>query len=213
MHFVGGFFVFLTNLSKMKRRTFIKSILSTGILIQIPWCFSCSDNHKISLSKQEVLNSKQRDLLLFVLQKLFPSDNNAPGIYQLNTYNHINNFLSDSNVDNDEKNYLLKGIQWTAETSTEVFKLDFNQLNNEQKNKLFDNILNEDWGESWLSRLLSLVFESLLLDPIYDVNNNMIGWKFLEHKPGKPRPNMQNKYEKLLAKKQKTSIITNLSQI
>jgi len=42
--------------------------------------------------------------------------------------------------------------------------------------------------------MLTLIFEALLLDPIYGVNTNNIGWNWLNHDPGVPRPNKENMY-------------------
>jgi len=197
----------------MKRRNFLKAVLSTGILMQIPWYLSCNQKTKYVSLKNEVLNNKQREIILFLLEKLFPENKNIPSIFQLNTYTHINNFLLDKNIDSDEKKYFINGIKWTQETANEQFNKSFNELNSSEKINLFHKILQESWGESWFSRILTLIFESLLLDPIYDINKNEIGWKYLNHISGKPRPNINNKYKILLERKKHTSIITNINQL
>ncbi len=198
---------------KMKRRSFIKGIISAGIVVQFPLYISCSTNEIDKIIENEVFNSKQKILLLFFLNKLFSEQKNIPSVFELNTYYHINKFLLDKNVDQDEKNYLIKGIKWAAETSFEEFNLNFDELDKQQKNKLFDLIVKTNWGESWMSSLLTLVFESLLLDDIYNVNKNQIGWKWLHHLPGNPRPTKENDYKHLLERKKTTQIITNLSQL
>ncbi len=198
----------------MKRRNFIKTLISVGILSQIPLGLSCSrDNKAIIIPKNEVLKPSQRNVVLFFLNKLFPENNGVPGIAELNTYQHLNNYLQDANVDIDDKNYLIKGISWIEESANETFQKEFKDLNYEQKQELFKQILKEDWGESWASRLLTLIFESLLLDPLYDVNLQQSGWNWLHHIPGNPEPDEQNHYKKLLAAKTKPEIITQISQL
>jgi gluconate 2-dehydrogenase gamma chain len=44
------------------------------------------------------------------------------------------------------------------------------------------------WGRAWLSLLLYYIFEALLSDPVYGGNPGEIGWRWLEHQPGFPRP-------------------------
>jgi gluconate 2-dehydrogenase gamma chain len=45
-----------------------------------------------------------------------------------------------------------------------------------------------------LSSLLKYIFEALLTDPIYGGNPNSMGWEWLDHTPGQPRPNPANRY-------------------
>ena len=51
-----------------------------------------------------------------------------------------------------------------------------------------------DGGENWLSTLLLYIFEALLTDPVYGGNPNGIGWKWLGHNPGLPRPTADKRY-------------------
>jgi len=45
--------------------------------------------------------------------------------------------------------------------------------------------------------LLTYLLEALLADPVYAGNPNGIGWKWLQHQPGFPRPTKNKKYFKL----------------
>ena len=38
------------------------------------------------------------------------------------------------------------------------------------------------------------IFEALLSDPVYGGNPEGIGWRWLGHRPGFPRPNQRNRY-------------------
>ena len=55
-----------------------------------------------------------------------------------------------------------------------------------------------DHGSDWTSIVLTLVFESLALDPIYGGNPDGIGWKWLNHTPGWPGPTEELRYENIL---------------
>jgi len=198
----------------MERRDFIKKVIAAGIVFQLPWYISCqSEQSKIMIPEKEVLSSEQREIVLFFLQHFFPEVKASPSIKDLNTYTHINNYLLDTNIDPDEQKYLINGTKWIDETSMETFNKNFKSLTEEKKEIILIKVLNTSWGTSWSSQLLTLTFESLLLDPLYYVNLQEAGWKWLHHKPGTPRPTNENNYQKLLERKKENLIITDLSQL
>ena len=67
-------------------------------------------------------------------------------------------------------------------------------LSTEKQNEILVKIEKSSFGESWLSLILYYLIEALLLDPVYGGNPNGIGWKWLEHQPGFPRPNLNQTY-------------------
>ena len=54
-------------------------------------------------------------------------------------------------------------------------------------------------GENWLSTLILYLMEALLTDPAYGGNPGGIGWRWLRHTPGYPRPTPDKTYPRLLA--------------
>ena len=191
------------------RRQFIKGIGAAAVLWQMPLWQSC----KQPVVFHGVLPENQQKILHQVLNFLFPASNNSPNIEQINAELHINNYLTDPLVDPDEQKYVINGIQWLDETAQELFKTGFLSLNHTQQLTTLQNILKTSWGESWLSKLLTLTFESLLLDPLYQVNTGEIGWQWLHHQPGQPRPNAGIAYPEILNRKKEQVIITHLDQL
>ncbi len=196
----------------MNRRVFIKRIAATGILLQIPWWVSC-DSSSTTEIHNEILKPHQKEIVEYYLSRFFPDVPGSPSVKELNTYRHINTFLNDSNIDPDEQEYFINGTKWINETAMEIFGQNFHELKKNQQQKVFFKTLDTSWGTSWSSKLLTLTFESLLLDPLYHVNTNEKGWKWLHHTPGTPRPSNKNSYLKLLARKKEEIIITDLSQL
>lgn len=192
------------------RRYFIKGIGATAILLQIPFWQSCSQPEPVF---KGVLPEEQQKILHSVLKHLFPKTNLSPDIEQLHTENHINAYLTDPLIDPDEQKYIINGIQWLDETAHELYKTGFVSLNHSQQIKTLENILQSSWGESWLSRLLTLTFESLLLDPIYQINTGEAGWQWLHHQPGLPRPKSGIAYPEILNRKKEQVAITDLTQL
>jgi gluconate 2-dehydrogenase gamma chain len=78
-----------------------------------------------------------------------------------------------------------------------TFDKSFVNLLLEEKDQVFRIIEKSNWGYRWLSLNLLNIFEALLADPIYGGNPNEIGWRWLEHTPGFPRPTPDNMYGKL----------------
>ena len=49
-------------------------------------------------------------------------------------------------------------------------------------------------GKAWLRETLRYIMEALLIDPVYGSNPNAVGWKWLKHRPGFPRPLKDKRY-------------------
>ncbi len=198
----------------MNRRNFIKKSIAAGIIFQLPWYISCQNKkNKNDYKSKKILNSEQENTISYFLLYFFPDIQKTPSIKELNTCKHINNYLADENINPIEKRFLINGIKWINDTSNYYFSNKFNSLSDKKKKIIITKILETNWGESWSSKLLTLTFESLLLDPLYHINTEKKGWKWLHHLPGSPRPTLENNYSKLLARKKENIIITDLSQL
>lgn len=196
------------------RRTFIQQLISAGIAVNIPFVFSACDSKltQVPQIEQNILNENQLTIAHFFFQYLFPNTENL-NTNTLHTLNHFVTILTDTNYNQDDQKYLIQGLVWTAESSQEQYQKAFILLSSAEKEALFETIVQEKWGKSWLSYMLDCFYESLLIDPIYKVNTNQIGWNWLRHQAGMPRPNTANQYQKLLAKKTSTQIISSIEQL
>ncbi len=191
------------------RRNFIKALGATAFLLQFPFWQACQNTNNLDKTSP----SLQQAILSGVLNILFPTFDKTPDIRQINAVYHINRYLTDPLIDPDEQQFIINGTKWLNESAHENFKTDFLQLSAKKQQKLIQIISHESWGESWLSKLLTLTFEALLLDPVYDININECGWKWLQHLPGRPRPDQPNIYPDILDRKKENIIITGLEQL
>ena len=66
--------------------------------------------------------------------------------------------------------------------------VDFVELTLELQNEVLERMEQSKFGKNWLSLLMFYLTEALMLDPYYGGNPDMIGWIWLEHRPGFPRP-------------------------
>lgn len=189
----------LNNLDKWStnRRAFIKSVGVLAVysqIIQFQSCQTTADNKYVS---NQYLTALQAEIIQKIQEILFPNDGNGPSVNDINAYGHFVWVLSDKRKRQDEIEYLINGLNWVEETAVENYQKSFNQLTNQQVHQLVDFIANENWGKDWLSVVLTLIFEALALDSIYNINTNQIGWEWLQHQNGTPRPNSNITYDKI----------------
>lgn len=179
---------------RLSRNNFIKTVMAGSVLAQFPFTKLYASNNttdKINLTENQL------KVVESVQEILFPSDGNGPGAKEINSLNYLQWVLSDEEMDQDEVEYILNGIGWVTETSDEVFSKPFLQLSQIEKEQLIKKISLESWGESWLSVILTFIFEALLCDPQYGGNPDSIGWNWLSHNPGQPRPVKDLLYPKI----------------
>jgi gluconate 2-dehydrogenase gamma chain len=190
------------------RRHFINNLIGAGLIINLPFVNSCKTD-----IRSELLNIRQKNIIDFTFIFLYPNDNFGPDLKTIKTIDYLYWVLSDNNVDPEENQYMLNGLNWVDETAIEEYGIHFEKLKTKQKFILFQNILKNDWGENWLSKMLTIIIESMFADPIYGSNPESIVWKWLNHNPGQPRPNENNKYPIILNRKMEKTIFTNINQL
>ncbi len=141
---------------------------------------------------------------------LWVDTDKIPTIDELNVVDYCLWVLQDKYVDQEENQYLISGLNWTDETAIENYEKHFEKLDKKEKVELLEEIIKSDWGKDWMSKLVSLMFEAMLADPIYGSNPNDLSWEWLNHNPGQPRPSRKNDYNALLKKKKENVVITEL---
>ena len=129
---------------------------------------------------------------------LFPNDGNGPGAKQINSDEYLLWVLSDPRKDPADTKYIIDGIGWVAETAEEEYDKSFAELSAAEKESLVTFMAGKDWGSSWLSIILTYIFEALIADPQYGGNTNESGWEWLNHYPGNPRPTEKLLYGNIL---------------
>jgi gluconate 2-dehydrogenase gamma chain len=140
------------------------------------------------------MSAKQSEILQKIQLILFPNDGNGPSARDVNAFNYLLWVLSDDLKSQNSKDYLINGILWSDETALELYGKSFIELKEQEQEELVKAIAEENWGENWLSINLTFIFEALALDPIYRSNPDNIGWDWLEHKQGDPRPTKNTMY-------------------
>jgi len=180
----------------ISRRKMIKGIFALGVFSQLPLGYSCISS--IKRESSEIFTEKQRKIVSNIQQILFPDDDFGPGSKEIAAEKYLEWVLSDTRMDPEDRAYIYDGLKWVDETANEKMKTDFHLLKNHQQEKLIRIISRTDWGESWLSTIMTYILEALLADPQYGGNPDGKGWKWLSHYPGYPRPTEDLLYGNIL---------------
>ncbi len=186
----------------MNRRTFLKTSGAISLLAALPACDSSAPDSKtvskisnddtsldVSTAREYYFSDTQHQLLDAVQMQLFPADGNGPGARDLNALAYLEFAMTDpKNIEDGDPKFIAKGTGWLDDLSRQNEGGRFNELTDKQQDNLLKQIARSKAGENWLSLLIYYLSEALMLDPVYGGNPEMLGWKWLEHKPGFPGP-------------------------
>lgn len=179
---------------EMSRKEFIHSLLIVGAVSQIPFFSSCETKDELRIFNSAPLSKSQLQVLQSVQLILFPKEGSGPSALEVNADKWIVYVLNDDREPQREKDFIIDHIDGLIEFTQNKLKTNFDLLSREKQQQLLEKYFEDKTHRRWGSRLLTLIFEALLLDPIYGVNPDEIGWKWLKHNPGMPRPTERTKY-------------------
>lgn len=157
------------------RRTFIKkSFLTTAVLV---------------LSQGEVFAEvSPLQTLELVQEDLFPNTKETPTLQEVNASAYLTFILHHSHVTDTQKRFIRNGVGWLNEEALKLYNTLYPKLSPQQRQNVLKTIAKHRWGEQWIETLLTYIFEATLGDPLYGINKDQVGWKWLKHKGGEPRP-------------------------
>ena len=142
----------------------------------------------LSFNSQIFGGVKVIDTLSLVQDDLFPQTTNVPTKKQINAKSYLALILNHPRVTQTDKDFLRNGVKWLNEEANSLYSKIYTKLNTDERQEVLKSIAKESWGRSFIADNLKYVFEALLGDPIYGVNKNESGWRWLNHKAGLPRP-------------------------
>ncbi len=174
-----------------QRRAFLRAGLKTATAVALaPYLGSlagCSDHANLNNST-EVLSQTPWPTIAAVQDHLFPHDATSPGANDIHAAGYLYQVLQTADFDPEEKQFILDGVQQLDKVSHELHHNAFLQLNTSQREAVVQEVATYRVGDRWLGALLTYILEALLSDPVYGGNPDGIGWRWLEHIPGFPRP-------------------------
>jgi len=186
---------------EFSRRQFVKVALIGGAISQIPFLASCENEYAKNEVKALVDGETyliDRNYIRAVQQILFPKDELGPGALELKSDLYLIWVLNDQLLDPWDNEFVINGFQRLNKKAKEGFNKDFIDLNSKQQEDLISRASVSDWGEDFLSKILTLIFESMFANPNYGSNPDSIGWKWLNHQAGFPQPEKDQIYPTIL---------------
>ena len=184
--------------SGLNRREFLKTSRAIFLLASLPTCnrlFAQRTDAETpgTDSPSQTLNrpfsEADRIVLDAVQMQLFPDDGDGPSARDLNGVAYLVWAMKDPvNQEDGDPEFISKGIGWLNDLSMQNQGRQFPSLTSEKQDEVLQQISKTRMGKNWLSLLLYYLTESLMLDPVYGGNPKMVGWIWLEHQPGFPRP-------------------------
>lgn len=185
------------------RRKFLKSIAIAGIAAQIPFLSACWNEEQKGSDESFPLESIKTIKAVQLI--LFPDDGFGPDASSINASDYFQWALHDQQMNIEDKKFIINGIEWTTDLSMSEYTKPFYELETKQQKLLIIKMTALDWGETWLSVIMSFILEALLSNPIYGGNTNMEGWKWLKHYSGSPQPNVELSYPQIFTTLEQSS--------
>lgn len=182
----------------LSRRAFLirTAALSSAAL----WAPAASARTRIANTSENTarLNAAQQRTLGAVQAHLFPATADSPGAGDIRALAYFQQqVLADPGLDGEERDFLINGIAWLDEIAVQRQGAAFAALSPERREALLRQVAGTPAGENWIASILLYLFEALLCDPVYGGNPDGIGWKWLQHQPGFPRPPADKIYGRL----------------
>lgn len=179
----------------MKRRAFLSTLAAAPAAELVLPGVRAADPGLSVPALRSVLTVEQWRTLAAVQDHLLPSepsDPRAPGAREVRATAYLDRALAVPGFDADTRSFLLKGIGWLDDLARERRQAPFHALDPGPREDLLHEIAASGPGERWLATLIGYTLEALLADPLYGGNPDGIGWAWLDHDPGRPRPTPAN---------------------
>ncbi len=187
---------------KINRRKWLKTALLGCIALQLPWISSCEslspETKYKDLDGKGVFSISEMKSIVAIQNILIPEDGNGPSAYNVNAHNYFVWTLLDERADSENKSYFKDKLSKLLSISKEDYQLDFYQLSTDNQKSFISKMATTGWSRSFLSRMITIIFEAMLFDPIYNINPKGIGWKWLDLPVGFPQPTNTTKYPDFL---------------
>lgn len=187
-------------MQKTSRRNFLRTMILGGIVLQIPFVFSCnsSDLKALQIKINNNLFSINTELLQQLLNILFPKSTIAPSALELKADIYYLWYLQDNRLKPKKREYLVYGLDKIQKYAIDNLDSNFIDLPLQKQEEIIKFISTTKWGKNYLSSLMTIIFEAMFANPVYESNPDKIGWQWLNFKGGYPEPSIRNRYPEIL---------------
>ncbi len=183
---------------QQSRRAFLKSAAGVGVISTLP-AFSLSAKQQVKLAEllKTLVKTDPWLTLDATLNQLLPNSPTGPSAKEIQATAYLHQIMTVQPTEQDEKDFILKGVGWLNGYANSQKSKDFAQLSFVDKEQLLRGISHSTAGQNWLNTLLSYIFQAMLAPPSYGGNPHGIGYQWLEHQAGFPLPKEGQRYFEL----------------
>ena len=182
----------MANRLLLNRREFLRILATAAAAYPLS---ALAENRSHEINSEQVKDPWLT--IVHVQEHLFPAEKDSPGARDIHALEYLRAMMDAPDFDKDEHDLIYNGVGWLNDLAKQQYAKKFIQLDTDAKEKILRRVETSRAGENWLSVLLTYLLEALLTDPVYGGNPDGIGWKWLQHQPGFPRPSENKKYFKL----------------
>lgn len=132
--------------------------------------------------------------MLMVQAHLLPTEPGAPGAREIHAEVFLRGALADPRLAPAERAFLVEGVESLDKLAHDMTGKRFIELSHDRREAVLRGLEETPQGRRWLGEMLGYLMEALLGDPVYGGNPDGIGWSWLAHTPGFPRPPANKRY-------------------
>ncbi len=178
--------------TRLNRRTFLGAAAGASVIAVLPFggCSRDASQKKAAFR----FPKDQKQTLSAVQEHLLPHEANSPGATDINATGYLEMVLNQPGFDPEIRDFIANSLTRLVQFNKENQQPRFEAMNAQEQENTLTAVQDLGWGQTWTSLLLLYIFEALLSDPVYGGNPDGIGWTWLDHTPGLPRPLESTRY-------------------
>ena len=106
----------------------------------------------------------------------------------INILGYLQGVLEDSWLSLEHKDFIKQGALWLDEDAKAATSKVYSHQDMLKRQQILRDFSKTPYGYRWLATLYGYFFEAMLCDPVYGGNIDAVGWHYLKHTGGMPRP-------------------------
>lgn len=135
-----------------------------------------------------VLSAAEWRTLDAALDVMLPSGPGSPGARDVNGIGYLDAALADRDTEAGDAALVRAGAAWLDDAARRGGAAHFAAAPPDGRESALRAVTARKRGPDWVLLVLMFGLEALLGDPVHGGNPGEIGWRWLGHAPGEPRP-------------------------